>query len=134
MGKTIKKSDIVEYFCTRFLDYKLGQPPPSFITKKLEEYNYYPLEIVFDTIKQSESDIIYWINNKRFNSDYAKTSYIFAIIGSRIAEVFKTHERNERIKDREMLMQQGFTDPSLATGNQVKGKDISKFLEDGDVE
>lgn len=134
MSKKVNKNDVIEYICTRFLNYKLGQPPPSFINQKLNELNYYPLEVVLDTFKQSESDIDYWISTKQFSSDYGKTSYIFAIINSRIAEVNRTYERNKRIKDREALMQQGYTDPTLTTGNSVEGKDISEFLEDGDVE
>ena len=134
MSKKVNRNDVINYICTRFLDYKPGQPPPGFINQKLNELNFYPLEVVFDTFKQSESDIDYWISTKQFSSDYGKTSYIFAIINSRIAEVNRIYERNERIKDREALMQQGYTDPTLTTGNNVGGKDISEFLEDGDVE
>ena len=133
MVKKISKDDLAEYICTRFLNMKPGQPVPGFVMKKIELFNYYSPNVVLDTFRQSESDIDYWIENKNFNSDYGKVSYIFAIIDSRIAEVERERIRNEKILERERLSQQEFSDPVLTTGNNVPAKDISDFLEGGDL-
>ena len=112
---------------------KLGQPIPNFVFKKIEEYKYYPYEVILDTFKQSESDIDYWVEVKRFKTDYHKLSYIFAIIGSRIAEVQREHIRTKKILERERQNELDYSDPVLTTGNDVYGKDISEFLEGGDL-
>lgn len=133
MAKTISKTDVAEYICTNFLDMKPGQPVPGFVVRKIDEYKYYSYQVILDTFKQSKSDIEYWISVKRFNSDYQKISYIFAIIGSRIAEVERERIRTEKIMEREKQNELDFTDPVLTTGNSIEGKDISAFLEGDDV-
>lgn len=129
-----ERKQLIDYICKTFLGYNNGQPFPSSLLKKLNELSYYDNAVIMETFKQCKDNILYWLNCKEFSSEYGKISYIFAIIGNRVADVNKKYVRvNKMIEDQ----QKNIADIELSDerkmlniGTKQKAKDISEFLED----
>lgn len=128
-----ERKQLIDYICRKFLHYSEGQPFPTILSKKLNELSFYDNAVILETFKVCESDILYWMEHKNFDSDYGKIAYMFAIIGNRIADVNRSYVRIEKIKQKEESEISHFTDPMLSTGTNKSGKDLSQFLEDDDL-
>ena len=72
-------------------------------------------------------------SKKEFYNDYNKIAYMFAIVRSKIADVNREHLRKKRIAEKEKQEVFSFTDPTLSTGTNKEGKNLSVFLEGDDL-
>ena len=125
--KKEKHRELIDYICRQFLGYGNGQPFPTYLENKLKELRYYDDDVILETFIECNKDIKYWLRNKKFNSDYNRVCYMFAIIRNKIPEVNKKYIRREKELAKENSIKE-FTDPELTTGTPNKGKDISEFL------
>ncbi|MBQ3543406.1 MAG: hypothetical protein IJA34_00200 [Lachnospiraceae bacterium] len=128
-----ERINLIDYICRTFLGYNEGQPFPTSLPKKLNELSYYDNAVIKATFESCKSDILYWLEHKNFSSEYGKISYMFAIINNNISDINKKFIRQEKIKHREEANIQHYTDPSLTTGTNKSGKDLSAFLGGDDL-
>ena len=133
--KRLKKErqELIDYVCRTFLKYDEGQPFPTSLPKKLNELSFYDNAVISETFKVCKDDILYWLEHKQFNNEYGKIAYMFAIINNKIADVNREYIRQERIKKEQNTNIVHFTDPSLTTGSNKSGKDLSQFLGGDDL-
>lgn len=122
------RTKLIDYICTTFLHYQKGQPFPTSLPKKLAELDYYDDAVILETFQTCESDILYWMEHKQFAGDYNRIAYMIAIVKEHIADVNRRHIRQERILREQEREQKAFGDPTLSTGTQKAGKDLSAFL------
>ena len=86
------RRELVDLFCTDFLDYAPGQPFPMMLVKKLERFSFYPNTTVLHTLQKCAEMIHAAIANKNFVSQNQKISYIIAILDSHIADVRRRND------------------------------------------
>ena len=127
-----ERKQLIDYICRTFLGYGEGQPFPSSLPKKLNELSYYDNAVIMETFRQCKENILYWLDNKEFSSEYGKIAYIFAIIGNKIADVNKKYVKQEKTQPKDL----DFFDcdnPNLtATAKKSKGS-LASFLEDNEL-
>ena len=127
-----ERKQLINYICRTFLDYREGQPFPSLLPKKLNELSYYDNAVIMETFRQCKDNILYWLNNKEFSSEYGKISYIFAIIGNKIADVNKKYVREEKKRPKDLDFFDCDNPNLIATVKKSKGS-LSSFLEDDEL-
>lgn len=102
---------------------------PNF-RKKLAEIPESPA-IIVDTFNRKRSDIIYAINNKTFQNDFLKFSYILAIVKNNVQETKALAKKKEK-----QIRQTNDIDLELFNMENTKRKPhkgISEFLEGDEV-
>ena len=107
------------------LGYKKGEKIPSFLFKKLKEYEVASIgyEVLLATIKDERKNIQWAINNKEFKNEIGKISYIFAILSNH----WKDSKKKMKIKEKRSK----FSVPeniNVGSGRGGSRHDISKFL------
>lgn len=125
--KKAKRKELIDYICREFLGYGNGQPFPTSLPKKINELSFYDDEVILETFMRCHSEIDYRLRYKRFNSEYGKLSYIFAIAKDSIADVYTefVHKKKQRQVSESTELECGdLTD----IGTKSRGKDISQFL------
>ena len=97
--------------------------------KKLEELGKsYGWEVVFKTFKHCEKDINFWVNQKNFNSEYNKISYIMAIILSHINDIYMQHKKEKNKKENNTYIDINMLNDDEAVPIKTNTNDISQFL------
>lgn len=124
---------LISYICDHFLGYQEGEPFSPVLPRKLKELSFYNDAVILETFQIYEKEILYWLKQKEFHDDYNKIAYMFAIVRSKIADVNREHLRKKRIAEKEKQEVFSFTDPTLSTGTNKEGKDLSVFLEGDDL-
>jgi hypothetical protein len=124
--------EIIDYVCNDFLNYKQGQIFPTSLTKKLKELSFYDNEVILKTLKTKSKEIDYWLQNKTFDSDYGKVSYIFAIVKNSINDIYKQWKHEKDIIKREITIDTSVTVDEIPISHKQKGS-ILEFLEEGDI-
>lgn len=129
-----KRKEVIDVICYEFLDYETGQKFPTVLTKKLKELEFYGYEVVLETIRKCSSSIEYAVKTKNFKNEVGKISYIMAIVQNNINDVYKEHNRKEKLKEKQDKQTIHFEAENsveiMNIGSKHKGKDISDFLED----
>ena len=123
--KALRK-ELTYFICSEFLDYKPGQRFPALLSKKLKELDFYNDEVIFEAFRQKQSDIKFWMNNKQFDGDYGRLSYIFAIISNSIGDIYRTAQRTKR--QEKLIEQEVHTDDLEIAGTSVKAKNLADWL------
>lgn len=121
--------NLIDYICREFLGYGNGQPFPPVLPKKISELSYYDYEVILETFKECSQEIHYWLNNKQFQNEYGKLSYMFTIIKSKIADVNAAYLRQQQNDNQKSKTEIECSDMS-SLGTKRRGKDISDFLDD----
>jgi hypothetical protein len=121
---------IVDTIVNDFLNYQKGQIFPTILTKKLKELEFYPNEVIFNTIKKNHDTIQYWMNTKDFNSDIGKISYIFAIIKGNINDIYKQWKIEQNCINKKNNNDTNLIIDINMTENKHEEKDLRKWLED----
>lgn len=114
------------------MDYQKGQKFPSLITKKIKELEFYDNEVILKAFQDYENDIIYWMNHKNFTSSVGKIGYMFAIVNNHINDIYDQWKRDKKqtIKEEKSTIDICDNTAIEDLGTNVKGKDISEWLED----
>ena len=132
-NKNIRK-EIIDYLCIEFLDYQNGQPFPPILPRKLKELEFYDNEIILEAFRQKHKDIRYWLDNKKFDNDTGRVSYIFAIIKNSIADIkrqFDYSKRQAQKVENKNLYNNENLDINII-GSTASAKNISNWLEGDD--
>jgi hypothetical protein len=124
---------IVDIIANDFLDYQQGQIFPTVLNKKLKELEFYPNEVILQTIEKNYDNIKYWMASKNFSNDIGKISYIFAIIKNCINDTYKDWKRNKEIKVHENNTNIDLSLDIKEINTTQKGKDITSWLEEDDL-
>lgn len=117
-----------------FLGYAKGQKYPTFVDKKMKELDYYCGEVILRTVKEQYDTIAYYMRTKEFSSDFAKASYIFAIITNTINEVDKKYKKEQKEmkaaekKQEELDCMVSLLNTSCEKAPKQRNKDISGFI------
>ena len=106
-----------------------GQPMPTIVFRRLKELDFYSDEIIQQTMDENEKSIRWAMQNKKFEDDAGKCSYLMAIIRNNIGAVYR------REKDKAEKTVKNNAEPNLDTmidlsmiGTAHKGKDVSSLL------
>ena len=127
-------NELIKYICDNFLGYEKGQPFPSLITRKLNELSFYKREVIMQTFKEKEKDILYQINqDNKLNNDQDKIFYMFAIIRNSINDVNKRFKRKQLTEVKQQKSEIDIETNIKELGTNKKGKDISSWLEDDEI-
>jgi hypothetical protein len=124
---------IVDTIANEFLNYQQGQIFPTMLNKKLKELDFYPNEVILQTIEKNYDNIKYWMGTKNFSNDIGKISYIFAIIKNCINDIYKDWKRNKEIKVQENNTNIDLSLDIKEINTTQKGKDITSWLEEDDL-
>jgi hypothetical protein len=124
---------VVNIIANDLLNYQEGQVFPNVLYKKIKELEFYPNAVILQTVENNYDNIKYWMDRKDFDSDFAKISYIFAIIKNKINDTYKEWKRNELITIQENKTNIEFNLDINEENTAQKGKDISKWLEEDEV-
>ena len=89
------QTQIVETIAYDFLGYEKGQEIPTVMFRKLKELDFYSKEVIIETLSEISDAVHYWMENKQFDSDFGRISYIFAIIKNKINDVYKVHKHKK---------------------------------------
>lgn len=87
-----------------------GQPMPTIVFRRLKELDYYPDEIIQETLDEKAEAIRWAMGHKEFENDSGRASYLMAIVRNNIAEV----ERREK-KKKETRRSEEKDNPNLDT-------------------
>ena len=126
--------ELVDILARDLLDYDEGQKFPPMLTRKLKELDFYSNVVILDTIKQCYDTLLQVKRTKEFSSTQAWISYMFAIIGNRIPDVYKEHKKREQEKERldkkskEFEQLAEMINVANETHQKQKTKDISALL------
>lgn len=110
------------------LDYQLGMKLPTVTFKKLNEFEVYGYDVVYETIIQQSGAIDWALQNKQFNQETAKIFYIMAIIQNNIMTEYKKKIAKNKQQDKKITTIDVEIEDIKVTSKQTK--DISKWLED----
>lgn len=101
---------------------------PTLIMKNIKKYERVGYDVVYDTICQQHNAIMWALQNKTFDKEYYKITYIFKIIDNNILDVYHAKKHNEEQKkiNEAMIVPQ---DDNINNKKQAT-RDISRFLED----
>lgn len=113
------------------LRYEEKQILPTTVNKKISElHNGYSYNSIYETFILSMDTLKYWCNiDGKFDKEYQKISYIFAIITNSINEIDKKIKREkelDRKQESHSLDVDIFDDMPIVATNK---KDISSFLD-----
>ncbi len=111
-----------------------GQPMPTIVFRRLKELDFYSDEIIQQTMDENEKSIRWAMQNKKFDDDAGKCSYLMAIIRNNIGAVYR------REKDKAEKTAKNNAESNLDTmidlsmiGTAHKGKDVSSLLGGDDL-
>lgn len=113
------------------LEYEEKQVLPTTVNKKLSELHYgYTYNSIYETFVSCMETLRYWCGlDGKFDKEYQKISYIFAIITNSVNEIDKKIKRDKELdkkQDNHTIEVDVFDDIPNATTNK---KDISSFLD-----
>ena len=107
---------------------------PTIVFRRLKELDFYSDEIIQQTMDENEKSIRWAMQNKKFEDDAGKCSYLMAIIRNNIGAVYR------REKDKAEKTVKNKAEPNLDTmidlsmiGTAHKGKDVSSLLGGDDL-
>lgn len=113
---------------------KQSMKMPTIVFRRLKELDFYSDEIIQQTMDENERSIRWAMQNKKFEDDAGKCSYLMAIIRNNIGAVYR------REKDKAEKTVKNNAEPNLDTmidlsmiGTAHKGKDVSSLLGGDDL-
>ena len=111
-----------------------GQPMPPIVFRKLKELDWYSDEIIQQTFDEDRTAIQWAMTNKKFDSDFAKATYMMAIVRNNIASVYRREKdkTEKKVKEESRLDFDTMTDLSNI-GTVHKGNDVSSLLGGDDL-
>lgn len=115
-------------------NYEPGQKFPTVVTRRLKELEAYDNKTIYETIVDHQDDILWSFNNKNFDNEYGRFSYMMAIIVNNINDVVNIKLRDEKInkiENRKINTEDIDVEFDLNTKHKVR--DISCFLEEDDL-
>lgn len=120
-------------FLKELMGYGENQVLPTVVNKKLSELHMgYTYNTIYETFVACKDNLEYWCNiDGKFNNEYQKISYIFAIVINNINDVDKKLRREQELdrqKDNHTVDVDVFDITEVAT-NKTNKKDISSFLD-----
>ena len=126
--------ELINYICINLLNYEKGQPFPSLVTRKLNEFSFYNREVILQSFKEKEKDILYQINQDcKFDNEQSKIFYMFAIVKNNINDVNKKWKRKQLTEVKQQKSEINIETNIEELGTSKKGKDISGWLEDDEI-
>lgn len=123
--------ELVDYVVREFLGYEKGQPFPTALTKRIKENSFYGDAIILETFKRCVPSIHYALENKQFQSQNSKISYIWAIVDNKLADVYEEFKRINKQENSTKSMIIESTDLSNV-GTKGPQKNICQFLDEDD--
>lgn len=134
----IKDRENKEYYklcidkLANFLGYCRGKVFPTIVSKKIAELKEgYSCKVIYNTIEKCEDSIVWALQNKEFNNDNGRMSYILAIISNHINDMENNDDIAKKIalKEKSILSNE---DVDVSYDNKVvhKAKNISDLLGD----
>ncbi|EPY2278026.1 hypothetical protein ACXAT3_002778 [Clostridium sporogenes] len=122
--------------CFNTIKHILNEPFITPIMKKeVNKLNkFYDYIIIERTFRECEDSIKWFLNNKEYNTEYAKTRYIMVIIQNNINCAYKKYIQEQ--KEMEKLFTQKNNENvdiniinNITTNNSINNNDISEFLD-----
>ena len=104
------------------------------MTRKLNEFSFYNREVILQSFKEKEKDILYQINQDcKFDNEQSKIFYMFAIVKNNINDVNKKWKRKQLTEVKQQKSEIDIETNIEELGTSKKGKDISGWLEDDEI-
>ncbi len=101
--ETEDRKECIRLICD-YADYKSGEYAPTYLNKMLKEFaDKVGYDVLLETIQGCEKEFIWANENKEFNNELGRLFYYKAIIGNKVVDVYKKHQR---IKEQEKRMSQ----------------------------
>lgn len=120
-------------FMADVLGYKERFPFPSLVTKRLKELENYGYDVVYDSMREHEDTLRYYVKNKEFESDLQRIGYLFAIVKSNLLSLYNNKEEREKRRNRNDISLNNLIDlDEKVEVRKHKVRDISKFLDEED--
>lgn len=107
-----------------------GEPFPLLLTKKLKEFSFYPAQTLYNTVKECENSIRWYMQHKDFKDTTGRIFYICAIISNKIGDVYRTTKTEDKQIYNDNIITNRYEISEIISKPQVK--DLSMWLEDGD--
>lgn len=123
------KDKLLIYISNVILNYREGQYLPTVLIKKINELaSIYTYHVVLETFQSKEDTLQYWMGlDNKFKNEYAKVSYMMAIVNNSINDVYKEWQYKQKRKQSESIK----VDTDILNVDIVNSKtkkDISEFL------
>ncbi|MEK4025350.1 hypothetical protein [Sporosarcina sp. FSL W7-1283] len=136
--ETRKYKDLMQYIMEDIYNYEKGMVFPTSLTRRIQKLReFYDYETIKSAFKHSKEAINWALNNKRFENEYNKTSYIMAIVNGNINDVYLNNKRLESQREiqlqREKSVDVGLFNETVNSNTPIKKsklKDISSFLDE----
>lgn len=136
--ETKKYKDLMDFVMDEIYHYEKGMVFPSSLIVRIKKLkDFYDYDIIKDAFAASYDSIMWALSNKNFTNEYNKTSYIMAIVESKINDVYLEAKRKESQSEKALQVDQAIdlnlfndsVDVNVSFKNS-KMKDISAFLDD----
>jgi len=87
------RKECINLIC-EYGNYKNGEYAPTYLNKMIAEFGKRAgYDVLLETIKECDETFRWANENKEFNSEMSRLFYYKAIIGNKIVDVYKRHER-----------------------------------------
>lgn len=111
-----------------------GQPMPTIVFRRLKELDFYSDEIIQQTLDENAKSIQWVMQNKKFEDDAGKCSYLMAIVRNNIGAVY----RREKQKTENLVKEEKRADiDSMIDLSNIgavhKANDVSSLLGGDDL-
>ena len=115
-------------------DPKGGQPMPTIVFRRLKELDFYSDEIIQQTLDENAKSIQWAMQNKKFEDDAGKCSYLMAIVRNNIGAVYRREKQKAEnlVKEEKRADIDSMIDLSNI-GAVHKANDVSSLLGGDDL-
>lgn len=107
--------------------------PPAFAKQVNILRDYYDYIVIKKTFKECESNIKWQLDNKEFNSEFAKSKYIIVIISNNIEKVYRKHKKDQEKLNSVFEFKENIDvdifNYTNSNKSEIKVNDISSFLD-----
>lgn len=133
-----KRNNLMKYVAEEILGYEEGQIVPPVLIKKIGIMNqFYDYEVIQKCFEVNKDSIQFWINNKKFTSEYGMISYILKIIEGNINDIHKQwkYQKQQTITIENTDLDVNIINQIETMVPKVKSVDngILDFLDDNDL-
>lgn len=119
---------IIHVISVDILGYESGQVFPTILVRRLKELNFYPNEVILETVQNLQDSLLWAMQNKDFRSDVNRIEYIFAAIKNHINDVYKRYKVRKNAANHETVIGNqlsDFANMTVEKPKKQKNRDIS---------
>lgn len=130
------RQQIIYVIADQLLGYEKGQVFPTLMLHRLKELDFYPNEVILETIQKIQNSLSWTLQHKDFKSDTNRINYIFAAIKNHINDTYKDYkakkheEYQDSVIDHQLFEFADMETNTTAKPMKQKTTDISWAFED----